>query len=236
MTRAIPLLAAGMVAFICTLFTGTSAHAQGLIRLGFFPRTVPTVDRHRHDTHRSHHSGGRTVFPTHHASIAELDRQADQLAEVARHLHDDAHQLSQDYAHSHSIESTVMKLERLQEHMHQMLHAASNSRYASSDLIDHVAEDMNSVRSLLLTLHRELQHQGMDGARRQDYVTIRHMRQVITGEALPLLQRMELTLYGSPQRHDVHTSHRHAIDTHHRSHSPRRPSTRLSLPGLQIQF
>ncbi len=236
MTRAIPLLAAAVVTFTCTMFTGSSAHAQGFNRFGFFPRSVPTVDRHHNESYSSHHSGSHPVSPVHHVSVAELDRHADQLAEVARHLHDDAHQLSLDYEHSHSIESTVTKLERLQEHMHQILHAASNSRYASSDLIHHVVEDMNSVRSLLLTLHRELQHQGFDGARHHDYVAINHMRQVITGEALPLLQRMELSLYGSTQHHDVHTSHRHAIDTHQPSTTRRRPSTRLSLPGLQIRF
>lgn len=237
MTRAIPLLtAAAVVTFTCTIFAGGSAHAQGFSRFGFFPRSVPTADRHHHESYSSHHSGSHRVSRLHHVSIADLDHHADQLAEVARHLHDDAHQLSQDYEHSHSIESTVMKLEKLQEHMHQILHVASHSRYASSGLIDHVAEDMNSVRSLLLTLHRELQHQGLDGARYRDYVAINHMRQVITGEALPLLQRMELSLYGSAQHPDVHTSHRHAIDTHQPSTTRRRSSTQLSLPGLQIRF
>lgn len=236
MTRAVPLLAAAVVAFTCTLFTVSSAHAQGFNRFGFFPRPVPTVDRHHQESHSSHHSGSHRVSPVHHVSVAELDRHADQLAEVARHLHDDAHQLSQDYEHSHSIEITVTKLEQLQEHMHQILHTAANSRYASSGLIEHVAKDMNSVRSLLLTLHRELLHQGADGARHHDYVTIHHMRQVITGEALPLLQRMELSLYGASQHHDVHTSHRPAIDTYLPPNAMRRPTTRLNLPGLQIRF
>ncbi len=236
MTRAIPLLVAAVVTFACTAFTGTASHAQGFGRFGFFPRPEPTVDRHSNDSYSSHHSGSHGESPVHHVRVAELDRHADQLAEVARHLHDDVHQLSQGYEHSHSIESTVTNLEKLQEHMHQILHAASNSRYASSGLIDHVAEDMNSVRSLLLTLHRELQHQGYDGARHHDYATINHMRHVITGEALPLLQRMEFAMYGTTQHHDVHTSYRPTIDTYQPTTTRRRSSMQLNLPGLQIRF
>lgn len=232
MTRAVPLFSAAVVTFTCTLFIGSSAHAQGFNRFGFSPRPVPTFDRRHNESYSSHYSGSHQVSPVHQVSIAELDRHADQLAEVARHLHDDAHQLSQDYEHSHSIALTVTKLEQLQEHMHQILHGAANSRYASSGLIGHVAEDMNGVRSLLLTLQRELQHQGADGARQRDYVAIHHMRQVITGEALPLLQRMELSLYGASQHHDLHTSHRPAIDTYLPPNAIRRPSTRLNLPGL----
>lgn len=224
-------------------FTGSSANAQVFSRFGFSTRPVQSVDRHYDNSRHSYHSGRHHDSQVHHASVAELDRYADQLAEVARHLHDDAHQLSQDYEHSYSIERTVVKLERLQEHMHQILHNAANSRYASSSLIAHVASDMNSVRSLLLTLYRELQHQGYDGARQCDYVAINHMRQVITDEALPLLQRMELTLYGSTHHrdvhdiHDVHSSHRYPVNNHHSTNSTRRrSSTRLSLPGFSIQF
>lgn len=235
MTRATPLLAAAVVTFTCTLFSGASANGQGFNRFGFYPRSVPTADHHHNDFHSSHHSGSHAVTPVHHASVAELDRLADQLAEVIRHLHDDAHQLSQNYEHSRSIELTVTELEKLQEHMHRILHAASNSRYASSELIHHVVEDMNSVRSLLVTLHRELQHQGLDGVHRHDYVAISHMRQVITTEALPLLQRMELTLYGSAQ-HDVHTSYRHPTNIHQPPTARRPSSRRLSLPGFTIRF
>ncbi|MCM2371621.1 hypothetical protein [Aporhodopirellula aestuarii] len=231
MTRCFALVAAAIVA----TFTCSSANAQVFNRFGFYPRPVQT-QTHHDDFHSSHHSGSHHDSHVHQASVRELDRLADQLAEVARHLHDDAHQLSQDYEHSHGIEVTVTKLERLQEHMHHILHDAANSRYASSSLIHHVAEDMNSVRSLLLTLYRELQHQGYDGVRHQDYIAINHMRGVITGEALPLLQRMELALYGSTSHHDVHTYQRRSTSRQPVTYQRPRSSTGISLPGFTIRF
>lgn len=248
MTRVFALVAAAVVTLSCT-----SAEAQIFNRFDSYQRFTSDFDRYRSDRHRddrrhddryrARYSGGHLDAPVHQCSVAELERLADQLAEVARHLHDDAYQLSRGYERTHAIIGTVSKLERLQEHMHRVLRDAARSRYASSSLISHVAADMNEARSLMLSLHSELRRQGYHGACPQDLVAIKHMQRVITDEALPLLQRMELTLYGSthhdvlPSRHDVHASSRYPVESRRTVKYPtRRTTTRLSLPGFSIQF
>jgi hypothetical protein len=128
--------------------------------------------------------------------LVKLDECADQLAQVARHLHEDVHQLSQDYIHSAAIEGYVDNLDRLQKHMHEILHEAVESGAESTDLIQHVKSDVRQVKTLLNRLYHELRHQGSDGVRSQDYRAMAHMRRVIVQEATPLVRKTELELYG----------------------------------------
>ncbi len=185
MTRPFALLAAFAV-----MITAVECSAQGI---------------HRHPSHG--HDYWHHDFHT--PDVVQLDAYADQLAKVARHLHEDAHQLSQDYEHSESIERYVDNVDRLQQHLHEILHGAVESGYQSSSLFVHAKNDVRQVRSLMGRLYRELEHQGYDGARTQDFHAIAHMRQVIVQEAYPLIRQMETELYG-------YALDRHSISTHRR--------------------
>ena len=161
---------------------------------------------HLHDHDYWHHSS-----PT--LNLRQLDTYSDQLAEVARHLHEDAHKLSQDYEHSASIERSVDSLDQLQQHMHQIIHRELESGFQSTSLATHVKSDVRKVRSLLSTVYRELEHQGFDGARTLDFQAIAHMRRIVVEQAMPLVRKMEIELYGYALDRPVHT---HRQPTHSR--------------------
>ncbi|TWT54007.1 hypothetical protein Pla22_16410 [Rubripirellula amarantea] len=167
-------------------------------------------DSHHTSRHLSHHSGGIGHI-RHTPNIERLDNYADQLAEVARHLHDDAHMLSQDYEHSTAIEAYVSQLERVQEHLHEILHHSANRGRVSLGLIGHVQSDFRQVERLVSKLDRQLSHQTIDGARTRDFHTIRHMRGVIASEMRPLLSRVNQELYGFRGNvdGDIHHGHSH---------------------------
>ena len=149
----------------------------------------------------------------HVPNVAQLDAYSDQLAKVARHLHEDAHQLSQDYEHSAGIEHYVDSVDRLQQHMHEILHQTAASGYQSSTVIAHVKSDVRQVKSLLVRLYGELDHQGVDGARTQDFHLIAHMKQMIQAEAFPLIRKTEVELYGYALDDHRHSSHRYPVQT-----------------------
>jgi hypothetical protein len=142
------------------------------------------------------------IVPHHPAAIdrvtlVQLDRLADQLADIAAHLHEDSHQLSPHYFHSAAIEAYVVELEELQRHLHLVLHQAVNSNSQSRWLITHVRSDLSQTRQLLNRLYAELHHQGLDGACPEDLRLIAHMRRIITRQAFPLMETMEAELSGT---------------------------------------
>ncbi|WP_442509450.1 hypothetical protein SH528x_001022 [Novipirellula sp. SH528] len=147
----------------------------------------------------------------HVPNVVQLDDYADQLAKVARHLHEDAHKLSQDYEHSHSIEGYVDQIDRLQQHMHTILHEAAEQNRQSTGLTEHIKSDVRQAKALLARLYGELQHQGYDGARTNDFYAMAHMREVIVSEANPLIRQLEIALYGYSQSSDIHSSYRHPV-------------------------
>lgn len=133
-------------------------------------------------------------FVSHRADVVKLDQWADKLAEAAKHLHEDAHELGQDYEHSQGIEAYVTKLDHLNEHMHEILHRAVDRRHLSMSEIRHVSGDVSQVRRLAILLDRELEHQRYDGARTQDFQALDHMRQILAAEVFPLVRNMEFEL------------------------------------------
>ncbi len=200
-----------LASIVCVAIFASTASAQ-FYHHDTFPRrtvaSVPTsVQGHLHDHDYWHHTA-------HTVNLALLDTYADQLAVVARHLHEDAHRLSQDYEHSAAIESFVDQVDRLQTHLHELLHDAAAHGHQTSTIIQHTKSDVQQARNLFVGLYQELAHQGVDGARSGDFYAIQHMRQVITSEALPLIQRMELGLYGNSSHTGVHTSHRPVVAPH----------------------
>lgn len=200
MTRMIALITA------CTLFaTSQDANAQ------LSHRTVDSGHRFLHDHDYWHDD-------YHAPDLVILDSQADQLAKIARHLHEDAHELSQDYEHSESIEAYVDSLDRLHDHMHEILHEAVEAGVQSTSLTTHIKSDVRQVKSLLSRLYRELQHQGFDGARTNDFRAMVHMRKIIVQDAFPLVRKMEAALYGSYiHDHRIHSYHQPVRSTGWRS-------------------
>jgi hypothetical protein len=167
-----------------------------------------------HDSHAQRYDHDywhpQSHVPYHHVpSITTLDHYSDQLANLARHLHEDAHKLSQDYEHSEAIEHYVDNVDRLQTHMHEILHHAVETGRQSTGLITHVMEDVRQVKSLFSKLSGELQHQGIDGARTHDFYAMSHMRQLLAQTAFPLIRQMEIELYGySLDGHStIHSGH-----------------------------
>lgn len=153
----------------------------------------------------------RPVAPIQQTDVRKLDRLADQLAEAAKHLHEDAHQLRQDYEHSVAIEAYVDRLDRLNEHMHRILHVAARRGYLTGGEMRHISGDVQQVRSLAIRLDKELEHQRFDGARPCDFRALDHMRQVIAVEVFPRVRAMEYELnFRNTSHHDVH----------HDSHGP----------------
>jgi hypothetical protein len=147
---------------------------------------------------------------SHPPDVVRLDSDSDRLAAIARHLHEDAHDLSQDYEHSEGIEGYVDQIDRLQQHLHHILHEAAESKTQSTELFEHVKSDVRQVKSWLNRLYMELQHQGFDGARTADYHAMLHMRRIIVNDAFPLVRQMESELYGHALFDD------HWSTSHHR--------------------
>ncbi|MCA9137652.1 MAG: hypothetical protein KDB00_12865 [Planctomycetales bacterium] len=212
--------------FAFAVFTATcSAQYQVYPAVGGYGSnsSCPTAQRYQSqgygDTYQSyrpslHH--GHSV--SHHADVIKLDDWADKLAESAKHLHEDAHQLGQDYEHSEGIEASVAKLDRLNEHMHEILHHAADRQYLSASEIRHVSNDVAQVRRLAVVLDRELEHQRFDGARTQDFHALDHMRQILAGEVFPLVRNMEFELdFRSTPHHDSMDYH-HGHDVHYFGH------------------
>jgi uncharacterized Zn finger protein len=190
------------LAAFAVVLTSLHASAQNIQQQPYYGHApLPDHDYWHHDPHTP--------------DVVQLDKYADELAKVARHLHEDAHKLSQDYEHSSAIETYVDSLDRLQKHMHEILHEAVESGIQSTELIEHVKGDVRQVRALLSRLYREIQHQGYDGARTADFHAMSHMRQVIVVEASPLVRQTEVALYGY-SLDDHHTSWRRSINSHGR--------------------
>ncbi|WP_143543925.1 hypothetical protein [Rhodopirellula sp. MGV] len=161
---------------------------------------------HRNRQHDSNFHRVESRF-VHRPNVVKLDEYADRLAKIAEHLHDDAHDLSQDYHHSDSIERYVDQLEQLQKHMHSILHHAAGDHHVDSGMLRHIQTDVTSAKSLLGRLDRELRHQSHDGTRRHDSQLILHMRRIIVREAYPLLGLMQNELTGD--RYGSSTGHHH---------------------------
>ena len=176
----------------------------------------------------------RPVAPVHQTTdVRKLDRLADQLIEAAKHLHEDAHQLGQDYEHSATIEATVDRLDRLNKHMHNILHLATRRGYLTSGEMRHISGDVQQIRSLAIRLDKELEHQRFDGARPHDYQSLDHMRQVIASEVFTRVRSMEYELnFRSTPHHDVHHD-----DVHHASpYTANRPRNVIQIGRFGIGF
>ncbi len=176
MTRTLSLLVAATF-----VIASVEANAQGT------PTSVHQApDHHAPSFGHGHHT------PDVHRLIALSDA----LVKIGRHLHDDAHNLSQDYAHSREIESYVDQVVRLQRHMHQVLHDAERHGYQPFQYVGDIKLDVRKTKLLLSRLDNELSHQNATGVRTSDYYTITHMRHVISHEAFPWVRKMEVALYG----------------------------------------
>ena len=223
MNRSLTALA---LALFATLAAGSQSASAQSFRFGISSHGI-TIGTGRHNTpsgYTSHHSSSYHSGSHHTPNVHLLDQQADQLAEVVKHLHDDAHQLMQNYEHSREIESFVSQLEDLTEHIHELLHGASNRGYLSASLEHHLGDDVRKARSLIRALDSNLHHQGFDGALTRDYHHMTHMRTVIASEATPLLRSLDMNLFGycaySTVRRDFHHG------THHDTHAPVTPVRR----------
>ncbi len=200
------------------LATSSTAFAQH----GFHIQPVPGLGHQ--NGHWNHHA--------HTPDLIQLDHLSDRLANIAGHLHEDAHQLSQDYHHSRTIECLVDQLHQLQQHMHLVLHQSARSAFQRSSVIGHMRSDVRQTDILLKRLHGELQHQSVDGTRPSDLCLIAHMRQIIVGNAFPLVRLMESELFGFNRvMNHPHVSQQHSfgIPQSVRSRS-------LSWRNFRIQF
>ncbi len=168
---------------------------------------VYTNQGSHHGHNHYDHGHDHWDHPIHTPNLIRLDQLSDRLEKIAEHLHEDAHQLSQDYEHSVSIEGYVDRLDRLQKHMHEILHYQAESGFSSYNAIRHIKSDVAESKALMSRLYGELQHQGYDGARPSDFRAMAHMRQIIAHEAFPLLRSMESELYGFNQV--IHNNHRY---------------------------
>lgn len=225
MTR---LLTAAFV--LSVLVAAGSVSAQGF-RIQFPGGQIQQGHLHDQD-HHSHDQDHHFDHGFNHSytiDTRQLDRYADQLADIGKHLHEDAHLLSQDYEHSAAIERYVEEMERLQHHMHEILHNAVQSGRQSTSLTRHLKEDVRQVNSYLNRLYGELNHQSQDGARSSDFRAMAHMRNIIVGQAMPLVRRMEVSLYGyshhggSIHHDDVHILRQPEVINRREVVRPRRP-------------
>lgn len=185
------------LAFFAALFASTNLVAQQPIYRGHVQQRNFPAQGHSHDNHHDdydwHHDWER---PVHTPNLQRLDQYSDRLAKIAEHLHEDAHQLSQDYEHSASIEGYVDQLEHLQEHMHEILHQTAQTGNRAGSTVEHIKGDVIQSKTLMNRLYGELQHQGFDGARTNDFRAMAHMREIIVRDAFPLVRAMERELYG----------------------------------------
>ncbi len=200
-------LPAALLAF--ALFAATSKAQYPGYPISDCPSARRGLDRYqtyRPDWHDDH-------YISHRPDVNKLDRWADQLAEAAKHLHEDAHELGQDYEHSRGIEAYVARLDRLNEHMHEILHRAADRHHLSSSELRHVAKDVQEVRRLAIRLDGELEHQRYDGARTHDFHALDHMRQIIAREIFPLVRSMEYEMdYRSTADHEpIHSHDRYRV-------------------------
>ncbi|MCA9126680.1 MAG: hypothetical protein KDB22_06335 [Planctomycetales bacterium] len=148
--------------------------------------------------HRSNDLAGHDYWYHHRhgPDLARLTALVGELEEVCRHLHEDAHGLSQDYRNSQAIETYVDRLDRLKVHMHEMLTDASRLGTYTSSLDQHIKHDTIESQGLLNDLYGLITGQTFEGARAQDHSMLLHMQEVILHEAYPLLSRVEVELYG----------------------------------------
>ena len=106
-----------------------------------------------HSIH-SHGIQGHSAYrheaaPRHQCDVARLTNMVGELGVVCSHLHEDAHQLSQDYANSAALEAYISRLDRLKQHTHEMLIQAASTGTYSSHTERFLQRDMSDVRSLL---------------------------------------------------------------------------------------
>jgi len=219
MNRSFTSLAAVAALFASTTFTSNTLVAQQPAYQGHVEqRTYPAQGRHHDDHHDSHHDDYHFDHdwerPVHTPDLQKLDQFSDRLAKIAEHLHEDAHKLSQDYEHSASIGSYVEQLEHLQEHMHKILHQTAHTGNRARSAVEHIKGDVTKSKTLMNRLYGELQHQGFDGARTNDFRAMAHMREIIVRDAFPLVRAMESELYGyQPVRQQYRQQYRQPVQT-----------------------
>ncbi|MEM6469180.1 MAG: hypothetical protein AAF802_06390 [Planctomycetota bacterium] len=127
-----------------------------------------------------------------------LDRLADQLELAARHLHEDAIRLGQDYVHSPRLSFYVSRLDRLNGHLHDMIHRATDRGFLSEYEARYVSRDVQEIRLLATRLDAELLRQRRNGAQPCHFAAIDHMRDVLSLEIFAAIREMEHQL--SPRR------------------------------------
>ena len=198
--------------------------ASSLLSATIATLAIPALAQSPHYHH--HHGHDRWRHDVHRPDVALLDRQADQLARVTRRLRQEACRLSQDYHHSAAIAASVDNIDRLQQHLHDLLHGAARSGACHPGLFDHVRSDVRQVKSWLHRLYMELSHQQLAGVRDCDRHRLAHMQRIIVHEAFPPIRRMETELDG--HRRSGHQPHHsvHRIPT----------GSALSLLGGRIRI
>lgn len=167
-----------------------------------------------------------------------LDSCADQLQLVAVHLHDDAHALSRGYRHWAAIKHYVSNIERLQTHMHDVLHQAASNQLSHGVCLARVRSDVRLVSIWAKRLDRKLSHQGLDGACPADLQLIQHMRFVIATEMNPLLALLDQELSRRPHQPRSHHG-RSALgesSLYHSQHSLRSAISRRPSMSLRWGF
>lgn len=162
-------------------------------------------------SHRASHDYGQ--HHRHSPDMVCLTNLVGEMGEVCRHLHEDAHNLSQDYRNSEAIEVFIHRLDRLKIHMHELLTDAARRGLYSSSLDRHIKQDVAEVQQLLSEFYRHIQDQAFEGVRPCDHKLLVHMEEIVVHEAFPLLCRIETQLYGRqissglPTRSHERTSH-----------------------------
>ena len=208
MLRAFPAILAITIIAFCS-----SAHAQfgryGICpsAAGQSPYTVPTYQTLRpsvtiQSTPIYGNQGYQVYRPQvpvraiHRPDVIKLDRYADQLEQVAKHLHADVLRLGKECPYSAAIDEYVCRLDQLNEHLHDLLHRSADRGHLSTSYIRYVSNDIRTIRKLGTRLDVYLEHCRYETARPEDVGAIDHMRQIISNELFVLIRRMEHELDG----------------------------------------
>ncbi len=218
-----------MTVALLSISAVSTAQAQFPFNAGF--SSSHGVHGHSHTAYR------QEVSPRHQCDVARLTNMVGELEAVCTHLHEDVHQLSQDYGNSAALEAYISRLDRLKEHTHEMLIQAASTGTYSSHTERFLKRDISDVRSLLEKFYSLVTGQACVGARDHDLHLLDHMEQVILHEAYPLLVRIEVELYGRAQGDScpLAFSRGHAASHTVSRHTSRYGSSPFAQPNYRVE-
>lgn len=123
--------------------------------------------------------------------LIALDQLSNRLTAVTRCLCEDAHRMCPNYYPSATIVAYVDQLDRLQNHLHQLVCDAVTTGNYFGVTVGQIQADVCQVRTLIGQLYHELRILGLDGGCGRTHRVMAKMRQTIVQEATPLLQTLE---------------------------------------------